>query len=287
MSATSTRILSRTVLCLLASALGACASGGALGNERLPGDPIAFGCVRQISSVVLGEDRTLNIMLPASYERSSEKYPVIYLLDGATHEDYHHVSGLVQFFSMYQLMPESILVGIANVDRKRDFTHHTSSAELQQAVPTGGGSAAFIQFLADELQPFIAKQYRTDGSSMIIGQSLGGLLATEVLLTRPELFDTYLIVSPSLWWDDASMIAGAGEFGQEHPDLAKLVFLSMGTELAAMHVSMEALLEVLEACGPGVQFDFLPLPEETHATVHHRAIYAGLEYFYGEAFPGL
>ncbi|MCH2193124.1 alpha/beta hydrolase-fold protein [Kordia sp.] len=40
----------------------------------------------------------------------------------------------------------------------------------------------------------------------IIGQSLGGLLATEILFKRPHLFDNYIIVSPSLWWDDEKIL---------------------------------------------------------------------------------
>jgi len=33
---------------------------------------------------------------------------------------------------------------------------------------------------------------------MIIGQSLGGLLASEILMKKPELFNKYVIISPSL-----------------------------------------------------------------------------------------
>ncbi|MFT7679131.1 MAG: putative alpha/beta superfamily hydrolase [Planctomycetota bacterium] len=242
---------------------------------------------------------------------------MIYLLDGAANEDYLHLAGLVQFFQMYQLMPESILVGIANVDasvdrqrgstawiasvdrqrgstawidsvdRQRDFTHHTDNAELLEAIPTGGSSAAFLEFIQHELQPFIDSEYRTNGDDMLIGQSLGGLLATEALLSKPELFEKYLIVSPSLWWDDSSMIDGAGSFAVHHPDLDRQVFLSIGTEPKAMHEGMAILRDLLSGCGGGFRYEFLRLPDESHATVHHRAVYAGFESFFGEEYPGL
>lgn len=84
-------------------------------------------------------------------------------MDGTTGDDYHHRSGLVQFFSMYQLMPESILVGMAHVDRQRDFTRQASSAELLEALSPGGGSAAFPDFIKQELQPFLDAEYQTSG----------------------------------------------------------------------------------------------------------------------------
>lgn len=79
-----------------------------------------------IKSAILKETRTINVYLPLNYHKDSLKqYPVIYLLDGSKDEDFIHVSGIVQFgsFSWINMVPESIVVGIGNVDRKRDFTY--------------------------------------------------------------------------------------------------------------------------------------------------------------------
>ena len=94
-----------------------------------PADPSPFilGRIDKIPSVVLGETRTLNIYLPEGYSQdSSTVYPVIYLLDGSANEDFIHIVGVVQFLIMIERMPKSIVVGIANVDRRRDFTMPTS-----------------------------------------------------------------------------------------------------------------------------------------------------------------
>ena len=93
-----------------------------------------IGKTVKIKSKILNENRELNIYLPASYNLDSLKtYPVIYLLDGSKDEDFIHISGIVQFgsFSWINMLPESIVVGIANVDRKRDFTY-PSKNELDQ-----------------------------------------------------------------------------------------------------------------------------------------------------------
>jgi len=160
-------------------------------------------------SGILNENRKLNIYLPLGYKKDSLKtYPVIYLLDGSVDEDFIHISGLVQFgsFSWIHMVPESIVVGIANIDRKKDFTFPTTNKKDKIDFPTTGDSEKFIDFLEKEVQPFIEKSYKTSSIKTLIGQSLGGLLATEILFKKPNLFDNYIIASPSLWWDDESLL---------------------------------------------------------------------------------
>ena len=91
--------------------------------------PFVLGVIEEIQSSALKEKRILNIYLPEGYDQNdSAKYPVIYLLDGSAHEDFIHIAGLVQFnsFEWINQVPKSIVVGIATVDRRRDFTFPTS-----------------------------------------------------------------------------------------------------------------------------------------------------------------
>src|SRR5690242_7971331 len=171
--------------------------------------PFVLGVVEEIRSEVLAEKRTLNIYLPEGYNpNDTTKYPVVYLLDGSADEDFIHIVGLYQFnsFPWINRVPKSIIVGIATVDRRRDFTYPTSIEADKKRYPTTGHSEPFINFIQKELQPYIERNYRTSSSKTIIGQSLGGLLATEILLKRPGLFNQYIIVSPSIWWDNGSIL---------------------------------------------------------------------------------
>lgn len=251
--------------------------------------PVAFGVQTSLESLVLKEKRTLNIYLPPSYASSPDKtYPTIYLLDGGVDEDYHHQTGLVQFLVMYQLMPESIVVGIANTDRKRDMTHPTTDLREKRAIPTSGGSANFIKFIETELQPFINKKYRTGDETTLIGQSLGALFATEVLIERPQLFENYVIVSPSLYWSDLALVKRFEAFLKANQELDKKIFLSIGTEPDVMHQTMDTLVKNLTELAPkSVKWKYSPLPNETHATVMHRATYQAYEFFYGDTHKGL
>jgi len=251
------------------------------------GDPVALGVVDGIESVELGEHRVLNVLLPPSYESSSARYPVIYLLDGSAHEDYHHMTGLVQFLTMYELMLESIVVGIANVDRYRDFTHATDVAEDLERLPTGGGSAPFIAFLERELQPYVDERYRTDGSRTLIGQSMGGLLAAEILIDHPHLFDSYVIASASLWWGGESLISRAAAGLRAHGATGKRVFVTLGQEPPKMHEVADALVAAIREHAPSFELGYEPLLDENHATVLHRGTYRAFEFFYGATHPGL
>lgn len=242
-----------------------------------------FGQIHTLSSQVMQETRVLNIYLPDGYHPDSAVvYPVIYLLDGSAHEDYPHIAGLVQFLSMYELMPKAIVVGIANVDRKRDLTFPTSVEKDKLDFPTTGGSATFRRFLATELRPYIDSAFSTSGRNLLIGQSLGGLFAAETLLRQPELFTDYMIISPSFWWDHQSLLKEAETFFDRYPELQTNVYLSIGNEGKVMNGDMLAFVRIFRKKAPKtVDWHYEPLPKENHATVLHRSIYKGFEWLFG------
>lgn len=242
--------------------------------------PLQIGEIRTLHSTVLNEERRLNIYLPGSFDKT-KSYPVIYLLDGSYNEDFLHITGLTQFYNMTFGMPEAIIVGISNVDRKRDFTHHTDAADLKQEFPTTGHSAAFIQFVEQELKPFVEQHYKTNGTNYLIGQSLGGLLATEILLKKPELFSHYLIVSPSLWWDNESMINQADELIAQQQKHDRFVYIAVGAkEPAIMRKDAAKLAKVLSKYQKVI---FNKMKEEDHATILHNSIYSAFHHlFVGE-----
>ncbi|WP_417370760.1 alpha/beta hydrolase [Gelidibacter japonicus] len=236
--------------------------------------PLTFGEVVSIDSKILSESRTLNIYLPDGYNTADTlKYPVIYLLDGSMNEDFLHIVGLVQFFNLQMNMPKTIVVGIANIDRKRDFTFPTTDRKLKMDYPTTGGSRKFIDFLESEVQPYIKANYPTTNQKMLIGQSLGGLLATEILFKKPTLFTDYIIVSPSLWWDNESLLKDARMFLGAHSKMPANVYVSVGAEGEIMEREAKSLAELLKNSGkPNLNSEFLFLSNENHATILHQSV---------------
>lgn len=241
----------------------------------------ALGVIEQFFSTGLNETRTLNIYLPEGFHPDSA-YPVIYLLDGSADEDFIHVAGLLQFatFSWVNMLPKSILVGIANVDRRRDFTFPTTISKDKKDFPTTGSSAKFISFIEKELQPFVEKKYKTTNAKMLIGQSLGGLLATEILFRQPSLFNSYVIVSPSLWWDNESLLKLKPALLNENYATQTKIYIGVGEEGKVMEGDARHLFELINNAGRKnitASFDFIG--GKKHANIFHQAVSNAFEIF--------
>lgn len=246
---------------------------------------IQLGQQYTIDSQELAEQRRINVWLPASYQAAGEQtYPVLLVLDGGMDEDFLHIVGLVNYLSTYQRMPETIVIGVVNVDRKRDFTTPSDNAEDRAEIPQHGGSARFIRFLGNELMPWVQQQFHISDERTLLGQSLGGLLATQVLLSQPDLFKNYLIVSPSLWWNDQKLFLDAEKQLQEQTIAERKIYFAVGNEHPAIVIPTRELEQTLGRSNwPGLDSRFDFLGEEDHATALHQAAYRGFIWFYKSA----
>lgn len=245
--------------------------------EKISETNFSIGQSITLKSSILDEERELNIYFPSSYSTdSSNTFPMIYLLDGSRDEDFIHISGIVQFgsFPWVNIIPESIVVGIGNVDRKRDFTYPSQNKLDQKEFPTSGKSEKFIAFLEKELQPFMDSTYRTSSVKTIIGQSLGGLLTTEILLKKPYLFDNYIIVSPSLWWDDEKLL----EKQPVQYNSTKSIYIAGGNEGKVMKRTAKELYNKLdESKSENTNLFYEFLEDKTHGDALHIAVYNAFE----------
>lgn len=265
----------------------------AVSQVKLPPDtkPFVLGVIDEIQSPILSQKRVLNIYLPEGFNAADTvRYPVIYLLDGSADEDFIHTVGIVQFnnFGWINRVPKSIVVGIANIDRKKDFTFQSSLNEDKKLLPTSGNSSKFIDFIEKELQPFISKKYKGGSSRMLIGQSLGGLLATEILLTRPAMFDRYVIISPSIWWEDASLLKLESDIFLESFTQPLSIYIGVGKEgptpgatPRVMEVDANLLsYKIAASKSKSVKVYFDYLKDENHATVTHQAVFNAMRLLY-------
>lgn len=242
--------------------------------------PLIIGEQVKLISNQLNEERTLNIYLPNGYYENLDKnFPVVYLLDGGLDEDFLHISGIIQFgsFSWINMLPPSIVVGIVNVDRKRDFTYPSKLELDQKEFPTSGGSSKFISFIKTELQEYISVNYRVTNEKTIIGQSLGGLLATEILFSNPNLFSNYIIISPSLWWDSENLLKTIPKkIGDQ-----KNVFIGVGKEGKVMERTANELYQKLkEQKSENSNLYFKFFEDKNHGDALHQSVYEAFEKIY-------
>ena len=168
---------------------------------------IVIGTVDSLFSNTLNEQREIWIHVPENMY-PNEKYPIIYLLDGGS--QFYTATGILKRLEKWN-MPESIIVGILNTDRTRDFT--TSKVDYQRGreSPTSGGATNFLTFIKTELQPYLESKYPIDDMSTIIGHSTGGLFVLYAYANHPDFFDNYLAIDPSLWWDKEKLLKQSKE----------------------------------------------------------------------------
>ncbi len=160
---------------------------------------ISIGDYMGIQSDILNEKRVLLVHLPDSYNDEDALYPVLYLLDGDAY--FNYITSYIEYQEDLGILPPMIVVGLRNTDRTRDFTPTEIDNE-----PTAGGADRFINFLEIELIPAIEENFKAAPYRILFGHSLGGLFSLYVLQTKPELFKSYLVISPGFNYDDNYII---------------------------------------------------------------------------------
>lgn len=237
-----------------------------------PATSLDIGQTFTLRSSQLGETRRLNVYLPEGYaEHPEARYPVMYLLDGGLHEDFLHVAGLLQVSVANGTMRPFILVGIENTQRRRDMTPVTEVAGDRTIAPVVGGAVPFRAFIRDELMPEIARRYRTNDETAIVGESAAGLFVMDTLVTEPALFDDYIAIDPMLWWNDKALMKGFRAFLKSHPDLKARLFVANSSEPTIAEVAVWVPVVLQEQAPKALTWRYLSLPEETHGSVFHPA----------------
>ena len=234
--------------------------------------PLVIGETFTIDSKTLGETRRINVYLPPGYLKAPDvRVPVLYMPDGGMAEDFLHVAGLVQVSVTNETMRPFLLVGIENTQRRRDLTGPTKVEDDKKIALRVGESAAFRKFIRDELMPQVKKRYRTNNESAIVGESLAGLFVVETFLLEPDLFDTYIAIDPSLWWNNRELVNGAAERLRVRTKLEKTLYLSCSEEKEIAQ-DTQRFADVLKKNAPsGVHWHFKHMPDEKHSTIFHPA----------------
>jgi predicted alpha/beta superfamily hydrolase len=233
--------------------------------------PLAIGETFTLQSKALNETRRINVYLPPGYtEAREQRFPVLYMPDGGLAEDFLHVAGLVQVSVGNGTMRPFVLIGIENTERRRDLSGPTQNEEDKKIAPRVGGSATFRTFLRDELMPDVKARYRTTAETAIVGESLAGFFVIETFLLEPDLFDTYIAIDPSLWWNDGSLVKSAAERLRTQSKSNKaLLFASSGEQRGDW---IDRFASAVQAnAPPGLRWHYEPMPQEKHSTIYHPA----------------
>ncbi len=244
------RVLIFTLLALCVSATAA-------------SQPVVVGQSHRLRSSVLNEDRTYRVHLPASYGWAKDRrYPVLYVLDGATH--FLHTSGSAGYLAAQGEIPEMIVVALDSTVRIRDFTQ----SDWSSAWVGGGGAANFKRFLSTELIPNIERAYRTNGFRVLAGHSAGGQFVLYCLTSEPSLFQAYMAFSPSLDWDDNLPQKSLAKSFDSTRSLKAFLYVARSDDSGRALEDYDRLVETLKTKSPqGFRWHSQPYPDETHGSI--------------------
>jgi predicted alpha/beta superfamily hydrolase len=234
-------------------------------------DPVLPHQTFTVHSTALHETRRINVYTPPGYEKSTVRYLVLYMPDGGVDEDFPHVTTDIDAAIRAGEMRPVIVVGIENTERRRDMTGPTQVDSDKKIAVHVGGSAAFRAFIRDELMPVIRKRFRGNSETAIVGESLAGLFIVGTFFAEPKLFDTYIALSPSLWWNDQDLVRRAGKRLRSRPKLTATLYLASAGD-DDRGDAVKALAAVLRADAPkALTWYYEPRMDLQHSTIYKGA----------------
>lgn len=262
------RILTWFGLLVLATSAGADTTTPAAKENKL----ISIGYQHGLYSLELKQQRPLNIYLPPGYHEGEQRYPVLYLLDGGVQQDYLHIAGIASLAADFRNIREFIVIGIESLDRYHELLPATSVTGEQQRWPSHGGAAEFRRFLANEVLPYVKRQFRVTDESVLMGESFAGLFVAETMLKQPELFHSYVAISPSLWWNGEQLSKEAAALLKPQQLHGKRLYMALADEGGEMETAVVRLADTVRQKAPAdFWWQYVPMPHEQHGTILHPA----------------
>lgn len=260
---------------LFTAFLIAAAAAASVIGQTLPQHSVSvIHDIHRITSSSLGEERTILVRVPQSYAGSTNRYPVLYMLDAHPPQN-AMTAGMIEQQAWASQMPEMILVGIQNTNRTRDLTPTRTAA-----TPAAGGGEKFLDFIQNEVIPLVEAKYRVHPYRIFAGHSLGGLFVTHTMLTRPQLFNAYIAASPVLHWDNDLLIKNGRTAFADKRDWNRVYYAAIGDEPDYQR-GFDTFRELMKKSSPrNLSFDFAVYPKENHGSVVLPAYYAGLRHVF-------
>ncbi|CAJ1415531.1 unnamed protein product [Effrenium voratum] len=271
--------------------------------------PLVFeGCAEHRLRSEAGLKYKLQVSLPHTYgEDPSRRYPAIFALDG---EPYLFpllatVARTQHFFCRSTWYPDFIIVGIT-ADLEEDFTSESvdvrtlwsdlRATRARDYLPTqaespwgypGAGSllevsghaTTFVNFLVSRLVPFVDNVYRTSAERALIGKSLGGSGVAHALLESRDVFQYFLLGSPSLAWDEGAFFRLEESHASRAPLNAEVYLCYGGSESEAMVANAQEFKRCLDSRGyPQLVVSLDRVEDEDHGSVSYPFAYRALRW---------
>lgn len=265
----------------------------------------------KVRSHKVGADLIIDVALPAPYLPGAGPWPILFVTDG--NMAFPTAAATAGILPIEPGGPRPVcVVGIGYelaghgeagehlALRNRDLTpvRDEDWEQRMRAAPppfrfgdelkTGGGDR-FLDFIIEELTPWLAARFPVDADDRALaGSSLGATLALHALFARPGAFSRHLAISPSLWWAKGHLIGQEESYATAHDDLDAQLYLCVGEaeEAQAPEVKVVSELAAFARRLEGRAYRSLSLSHEvlageTHVSVFNAGISNGIRRLFG------
>lgn len=206
-------------------------------EEQFPAWELPNTQVHQLPAKNTGRQYEVWVELPPSYGKTEKKFPVLFVSDA------NYAFPLIRSIRNRlgaggQNIEDFVIVGLSYAkednptdSRSLDYTPTNIRANGKKpgknlTAKAYGGAALYAEYLRQQVVPFVLKQYQVNPKrKLFVGHSYGALLGAQILLTQPDTFDTYILSSPSLWFDDKFMFKLEQQYAAQHKNLKARVQL--------------------------------------------------------------
>lgn len=245
-------------------------------------EQIIIGQKASIDSAIMNDTREFWVSLPKDYD-PNRSYPVCYFFDGES--NFESVVAQTRRLSngLYANLPQMILVGIIPKDRTNELTPSNDQSIVH--YNTSGGYDKFLDFIQNELKPYINQKYSTDEFEILIGHFFGGLAAMHTWTHSPEAFDVYLVIDPSMWWDNEKLLREIESKKDFNTQKSKILFIAKANDAgstkehhSAIRKTDTILKQIYQDNSDRYRFNFYQ--HEDHGSVFVPSQYDGLRYIY-------
>ena len=241
------------------------------------GEPIVVGSLHRIRSSVYGDEQAITVRLPRGYaDNPGKSYPVLFSVDGGPDQDFELLAGIAAEAEFSTSFEPFILIGVKTEDRYSQLTPGMTRLPLERLKENfgdrikPGGADRFRDYLERDVIPWATARYRTD-RKILTAVSLGGLFVLDTFLERPEMFDDYIALTPSLWWDDGRIVDQAEQKLASHGPSDRRLYFTMGDEGVGNRTGpwLDTLVKALKTNAPaGLKWAFVDRSgSEEHRTM--------------------
>jgi uncharacterized protein len=241
---------------------------------------------RYLTSKETNSTFKIKIYLPITYSDTQAKYPIMILTDAIW------AMGIAQSTFDYMTVldkeiPEVIIVGIdypysKNLDWARNRFRDMLPTHVEGYDPSGSADK-FIAFIKKELFPYIENNYRVDTTDRCFcGHSFGGLLGSHIFMEHSNLFNRYIIGSPSYWWDNKEITKRLSAKAFLSADSVKAVYTYIGGKEGEMMINnwKEFNEQLVNKINKNLKFHDQIYQDETHMSVTPAAFSTAVKFVY-------